>query len=100
MSTIKDILTFLTAMMALLIAGPAYAQAAGTGEVTAWTDTLREAGGWGVAIVEGVVIWWLYRDFGAKITAKDEENKALNARILGIVLDLNTKLGSLKSGGV
>jgi hypothetical protein len=55
---------------------------------TAWVNFLRDAGGWGIAVVEAFVLVFLWRRYEAKLDAKDARLFALLDRtndILGLI---------------
>lgn len=66
------------------------AQAATDG-VSTWTDWVREAGGWGVAVVEFMVLGYVFRTHRADIKEKDD-------KIISVLEKQNEALKSLRGG--
>lgn len=79
---------FLLSLIAQIPTSPA--------EAMQWVDVVKGAGGWGVAIIEGVVIFWLWKTSRQDMKEKDD-------KIISVLEKQNdtikNTIGALKGGG-
>jgi hypothetical protein len=67
------------------------AQAGPLDEATSWTTFLKDAGGWGVSVIEFGVIMYMWRTFREDLKSKDD-------KIISVLEKQNDVIRGLKGG--